>query len=716
MAAPASPGLPIGAPRELFRNFATDPRLAAAAKELVIPMIKRARRNRIKIDERGRRRYNQWALLTDEQFYRGRANSYIPAVRKGVERLVTQAVRETFPSDRWWDAQATAPEFEANVPGMKTLMDVQLKRQINLKRKARPYYRQLFIYGTSPLKAFWRVEQDSEPEVVLGPKGPRVIRKKMTTYDGPDVEPIDFFSFFVYPETCQDLSRARLVFEDVVLDYDEIKDDPNYANLKRAKASAGSGTSGSEALIKRQERLRRLGITEDELNDENFLFLTECYGKFDFKDGLGRVPAIITLAWESEVVRLQRNPYGQPPYFVGKDNEMVDEFYGHPRTEATDRLQIILNDAMNQDLDASSFANNPMVVVDPNFCEDYQAIALFPGAKIPAPPDAVKFDRPPEAAYSQKEKIAFLNNLIADNLGSPASASPSPAASGQPRGARTFGGMQLLQAMASSDTKEVVEFQEDLVWEPLLAWIAKLNARFLADERVLRLAGQKGAPVTVNRDTFGGDYAYEWLGTETVQNQTMRSAQMLVFLNITKGQGGPGWRVNMPKLLRTWWEHQGLKGGDEIIIEDQAMTPVPPQLENEIVLVGRAITVAPQDNDPEHIAIHDSLARQLPPGPELERLVGHIRAHQQQFVLKQQMAQAEAAQRAAMAAGETPPYQGPPPIVRVDLKGQLDPRQTQRFAGGPAPNGARAGVKPTGTPSSGMGPARAIAATPVGVP
>src|SRR5437660_1214308 len=100
--------IPLNSPADLFQNFATDERLAKAARDLVQPMIKRARRNRVKIDERARRRYNQWALQVDDQFYKGRANAYLPAVRKGIERLVTAAIRETFPSDRFWDAEATA--------------------------------------------------------------------------------------------------------------------------------------------------------------------------------------------------------------------------------------------------------------------------------------------------------------------------------------------------------------------------------------------------------------------------------------------------------------------------------------------------------------------------------------------------------------------------------------------------------------------------------
>src|SRR5262249_25082395 len=152
--------------------------------------------------------------------------------------------------------------------------------QMKLKRRARVFYRQLFLYGTSPAKCAWRVEEENEPYPVVGPDGPKIVQRTRTVYDGPDFEPVDLFSFFMYPETCQDVERCRLVFEDIITEYDEIKDDPNYANLDKARRSAGSGASGSEALIKRQERLRRLGITEDELNDEAFIFLTECYTKF----------------------------------------------------------------------------------------------------------------------------------------------------------------------------------------------------------------------------------------------------------------------------------------------------------------------------------------------------------------------------------------------------------------------------------------------------
>lgn len=710
---PGRPAIPLGSPQDLFQNYAADPKMAKRAADLVIPMIKRARRNRIKIDERNRRRYNMWALLSDEKFYRGRADAYIPAFRKGVERLVTGAMRETFPSDHWWDGEATAPEYEKNVDGMKLLMDIQLKRQINLKRKARPFYRQLFIYGTSPLKVSWRIEESSEAQPFVGPDGPMMRAVKKTTYDGPDIEAVDFFSFFMYPETCQDVDRCRLVFEDIITDIDELEGDPNYVNLKQVKGAAGSGASGSEALIKRQERLRRLGITEDELNDEHYLFLTECYPKFDFKDGLGLVPAIITLAWESECVRLQRNTYGRPPYRVGKDNEMVDEAYGHARGEMTDRLQIILNDSVNQDQDASTFANNPVMVVDPNYCEDYQSIALFPGAKIPAPPEAVKFDRPPDAAYGQKEKIAYYARLIDECLGSPTSTSASPAASGQPRGARTFGGMQLLQQLASSDTKEIVEFQEDLVWEPLLGDIARMNAMFLSDEKTLRMTGTKGAPLVVNRETFKGDYAYEWKGTETVRNQTLLSAQMLVALNIMRGinPATTGGRIpNIAFVFEEWWSFQGLKGKDKLFLGTPPIS-VEPRVEHELLGVGRAITVSPLDNDAQHSVAHMQFLQTLQPGsPEFMHLQQHLQEHQESAVHKQ-MAQ----QMLAMQQAQGPPLQPLPHGYSVNLKGDAPSSVGARLTGGPQPNGARAGVKPMSSETSGMAPARTMAGMPGGM-
>ncbi len=699
--------VPLGSPADLFQNFATDEKLAQKARQQVETLIKRARRNRIKLDEKNRRRYNMWSLMGDEQFYRGRANAYLPAVRKGIERLCTASIRETFPSDEWWGASANAEEFEPNVAGMKALMSVQLKSQMQLKRKARPFYRQLFLYGTSPVKVPWRVESENEPWPVVGEDGaPKIVQRMRMTYDGPDFEPVDFFSFFMYPETAQDVTRCRLVFEDIITEYDEIADDPNYANLDQAKRSAGSGASGSEALIKRQERLRRLGITEDELNDENFIFLTECYTKFDFEDGMGRLPAILTLAWESIVVRLQRNPYGRPPYFVGKDCEMVDEGYGHTRLEQTDRLQILVNDAANQDFDAASFANNPLVVVDPNYCEDYQSIALFPGAKIPAPPEAVKFDRPPDAAYGQKEKIAFLWQMIGDCLGAPASVSPSPAASAQPRGARTLGGMQLLQSIASSDTKEIVEFQEDLVFEPMLAWIAKLNAMFLSDDRILRTAGAKGAAVTVNRASFEGDYAYEWLGTETVRNQTLLSAQMLIAMNVLRGVPPSMGIPNVRYIMETWWTAQGLKNPDRLFLGTPPES-VEPQIEHELLMVGRKIQVSPLDNDAQHVIRHEMFLRTLEPGsPEGTELAMHVQEHQASAVHKAM------AQQMAMLQAQTPQLPAMPQGWSAKLVGQVPPGAAARATGQPEPAGARAGQSPNGamSPTSGNGPLHATMA------
>lgn len=682
---------PLNQPEELYQNFADPKRMGdeaarqfcERARKHVHPMLERHRRNRMKSDERAMKRYNQWALIKNDRFYLGRANVKLPAVRKGVERMVTQALRETFPNDEWWSLKATAQEFEDNVAGMRALMDVQLRRRMKVKRKARPVYRQCFLYGISPVKTTWREEYRTVPTAARAADGTlRLAKKTITVYDDPDFQPVDYFGFGVYPETVMDPDDARLVYEDILADLDDLKADPvNYANLEQAKQGAGSGATGSQALQRRQERLQRLGITETELNDAHFVFLTECYTPFDFKDGLGPVPAIITLAWENVVVRLQRNAYGRPPYRVMKDLEVVGEFLAHARTEATEGLQTVLDDCANQDQDASTFANNPVVVIDPAQVDDYYAIAIYPGAKIPADPNAVKFDRPPEAAFSQKEKIAMYATEIADNLGAPINASASPAAKGQARGARTFGGMQLLQALSSQDIKEFVEFQEDLFWEPLLADVAWMNANFMKDERVLQTAGRDGAAVTVNRASFAGDYAYEWLGTATMQNQTLRSASMLVFMNVAgRVPMPPGTMINGPYILKTYWTAQGFKDADRVIIEAGRQQPVDPETENELIRVGRAVEVALLDNDPQHIVSHQVAALTAEDDRTRETLLRHVMEHEAQ----------------------------------MQSKLLADQRRASPMAGAPGPRGARAGEKPRLNADSGMGAARAIADAPVG--
>jgi hypothetical protein len=711
---------PIGSAQELYRNYAEDDRLAPKVLKDIQDMMKRARGNRQKTDRLAYRRYNQWALVTDDQYYKGRSNTYIPAVRRGVEKLVTAWLRVTFPNDRWWGVEATAPEYEKNLDGIRTLLNIQLKTRMKFKRKMRPAYRQLALYGTSPIRVAWKCQQRTSVEAVPGAGGQGVRMQKVTRtiYDDPDLQAVDYFSWGVYPETVADPEDARLVYEDFIEELDVLKaDKANYGNLAKVKALGGSGSTGNEAMQFLQQRLAQLGITESELHDANFMFGTRYYLDVDFKDGAGPVPAEAIVAWNQVVTTLHRNPYERPPYFCMKDAELPNEFLGHSRTEATDRMQISLNDHSNQDMDASSFANNPVLVIDPNYAEDVNAIALYPSAKILAPPEAVKFDRPPEAAYSQKEKVSFLYSLILENLGATSAASASPAAKGQARGARTFGGMQMMQGMADMDAKEVVEFQQDNVFEPMLGYLAWLNANFLSDDRTLRTAGAKGAAVVVTRETFKGDYAYTWLGTTTMMNQTMLSAGMLVFLNVVKGiPQQPGFRIGIPHILRSWWEYQGLPGADQVVIEDSRQASVDPHLENELVSLGRAIAVSATDNDAEHMSVHSLAAAQLPPGDARRNiLLQHVATHQHAGVMKQQAQLMHQAQLEAQQEQQLHPM----PPTKVVLQGKVPPPDVSRIMGdsGGAPGsppGARAGRSMRVAPPSGTGPARAIAGAPVG--
>jgi hypothetical protein len=269
--------------------------------------------------------------------------------------------------------------------------------------------------------------------------------------------------------------------------------------------------------------------------------------------------------------------------------------------------------------------------------------------------------------------------------------------------------MQMLQQLASSDTKEIVEFQEDLVWEPLLARVAKMNAMFLSDEKTLRMAGTKGAQVVVNREMFKHDYAYEWLGTETVRNQTVLSAQMLVAMNIARGIPPQMGIPNIKFFFEQWWTMQGLKNAEKVFVNTPPDS-VDPKIELEVLAAGRKIQVSPLDNDPQHMIQHERDLATLQPGtPMANDLSSHVLEHEASAMHKHM------AQMQAMLAQQNPP---PPPLPHgysVNLKGQAPGNTGDRLMG-PSPAGSRAGTSPNGvaSPTSGMGPSRAMAGMPGG--
>src|SRR3989304_5823582 len=88
---------------------------------------------------------------------------------------------------------------------------------------------------------------------------------------------------------------------------------------------------------------------------------------------------------------------------------------------------------------------------------------------------------------------------------------------------------------------------------------------------------------------------------------------MLVFLNVLRGVPlPPRQAVNGADILKTWWRPQGLKDAARVIL-DATPESVPADLEQQLVAMGRAIQVSPQDNDAEHIASHARAPGGRPP-------------------------------------------------------------------------------------------------------
>src|SRR5262249_60014065 len=135
-------------------------------------------------------------------------------------------------------------------------------------------------------------------------------------------------------------------------------------------------------------------------------------------------------------------------------------------------------------------------------------------------------------------------------------------------------------------------------------------------------------------------------------------------------------------------------------IKDSTPTrAVDPEIENQVFVVGRGdeVTISPLDDDQKHAQVHAQFL-QSPEGQALpdftkNQLVQHIQRHAASFVMKQQMAQAQAAQQAQQAIQQA---QGQPQQPQGGRPGQGQPGP--QAPGGPVTPSRNVMPEPPGRP------------------
>jgi hypothetical protein len=315
-----------------------------------------------------------------------RANLKLPYAFNIIESFTPQIV-ETFLKEKpYISAVGRGPEDVETADRISSYFSYQLD-QMKFLREFIGFVKNCFIYGTAVAKTPWRHE---EGEVIQryqdrDAMGLPVWKKKEVLevkFDGPAFDNIDFLDFYPDPTANKpgDIQSMRACCHRVYRYLEDLEamkkkgDYGLYENLDKLKQGMDNngydawGNMNSAPTDQTWADTQRSYLLHQDpgVKTKGKIELWEWWGLFEFEEGKGLEPAVITVANGNVVLRCDRNPfdYKFKPFVACVDYLVPNEFYGMGEVEVTHSMMKEATALRNARLDQANQAVNGMYIVD----------------------------------------------------------------------------------------------------------------------------------------------------------------------------------------------------------------------------------------------------------------------------------------------------------------------------------------------------------------
>jgi hypothetical protein len=558
------------------------------------------------------------------------------------------------------------------------------------------------IYGTSPLRTFWRRDVNeqffreryftSDKEGRLEPKS-RVVQKNVTRYNGPVARAEDIFQTWIYPHNIQHANDAQAVFFRTHLLWEqllqrqnsglvmgvtpelitkiakELKDDQNSGKantyLKLLQDIKGQGLRSTIDYSRNLERLLQFadGGRFETIQDNTYFDSMEIWVSLKLPGQTMSVPCVVEVLNYSECIRIQRNPFWHqtaPFDWFRFIKPPPSEYYGRGLPEATIHMQAQMNDMLNQGMDSATLALNNITIINPAFAPNAESFEIEPGAQWFADPNGVKQFTFPDLSEIGVKNAQVVRGIITE-MSDNAPQLPDPIAGK----ARSTGQAQMAMDEWSTDMFAFLRSVSEEGLAPFAQKIHMLIQQNAKDDDIIKISGKyagKYISRVITPDDILGSYFFHWQTTLQIQQVQMKTQQMLNFMKVytqipPQAQEGIhfNWDNFIIKLLRDGFM---IRDTTTIIETARETASTPPDIENRILKLGGEIMVTPSDDDNAHIASHTRALQTVKQTDLYERSLfsEHIQLHTQQIQQKQQQAQQaqiQAAQQQQMAMAQS---------------------------------------------------------------
>lgn len=605
---------------------------------------------------------NKWEKLYNNISYKKNADSmanlFSPETRKSertIENFIDEILFGVKPN-----FVITCPRGESAKAKTEVLTKTIVWQQENIKfrDKIRRFVRKGLIHGTAIAKVVWsEVKQNfyTYDEITK-----QQVEREVTTYNNIEFEVKDIRNIFLDPfvEDYKDLDiiiERKVVTKDYLLKkgkegiYNDLSFlDQDYMNGKDGKTvDTYSKDDGRQSVLN-----ILTGLTGNYSSNKNQYELLEAWFRFDInQDGVDEECLMVVID-KKYCIKFERNPFRlqQKPYLIYAWEKIDGSCLGQGIPQLAEKMQLALNDFLNQVMDNLTFIINNMWEVsrDGNILD--QELKSRPRGVIHVDGDVGKSLaplRPPNITDAGMQGIILTKDELRTGVETPNSLQGVPAKYGTTAAEST----NQYNAAARGVFYQLRQLEDNIIVE-FLKMAFHYDMQFMSREQFIMIVGKQAATAAIGNDltlnSLYDEFTFVPLALSQMENRIVSIQQKLNMLNISTKL--PQGIVNLHKLVAGIWQDMGNDISDGVVYPDPQAQLISPEDENLLLSQGDTITPHPMDNHILHIAEHRKINQALP------NVQHHFALHMQLFQMMQPKQNVEAAlppqEQAIVAPGQ----------------------------------------------------------------
>lgn len=367
--------------------------------------------------------------------------------------------------------------------------------------------RNYFLYGSAVLYTYWDIDHPRLDNIAI-----------RDFYIDPTVTAINYQdAAYMGHRFLASLSALK---EEQIIDSETGELVPKYKNLDKVTTD-----QNSEDRTEKQELDNLMGSTlgEDATKDQVEIL---CHWTLDKHYYIANRSVII---YEKDNLFKQRqqflgheNPTGMYPYILDINTATESQLYGRSVLQPIAKPQELLNDLTNQNIDAASWALDPIMELDPQYKSYLDKIENVPGATYPFRPGSYKAVQKPIVPSSVFNERTNIKNEIRE-----ATAIDQVLRGVGAQGETTATEIKAQIATAGRRFDLVLSEMENGGYYKLAKLLFQMIQLYVTSETMVRVIGKKGLNWELfDPEMFKGDYEPRVklkFTVESEKNRTMRN-------------------------------------------------------------------------------------------------------------------------------------------------------------------------------------------------